>query len=125
MGTNSKRQNAPPFEELAERFASDVLHHQVRATSVDTAAQHCDDIGVLDRFQSGRFALEASDSTRLLEPSIREHLQRDVRSIGLGCEVDVAHPSSPKQPQDGVRLRDDFAGARWRGRCLAEKWLTL
>ena len=62
------RNGALPAQQLIERFAFDVFHHQKEHAFIALAEiSHVDNVRVLDRCGSARFALEPRDGLAFLQ----------------------------------------------------------
>ncbi len=110
-----------PFREaIGERHAVDELEHQRGHAihvleTVDRA-----DVGVIERRQYARFALEACEPLRVGGEDAREDLDRNVASqLRVARAIDFTHTASAELGHHGVgphalpRIQTPLRGHRW------------
>ena len=103
-------------DEVAQRSAFDVLHHdEVRAVLLAPVVDR-DDVGVVEVRGGLRLAAEALDERRLARVLGEQRLQRDrpVQQLVVR-EVDLGHPALRELALDLVAVRKDPAGQRHGG----------
>jgi hypothetical protein len=86
------------LEPLAEILALDQLHHQEAVLTVLLEAVDTGDVGVLQRCQGSRFALESGDSFGVGTDVFREDLDRDLTiELGVVGSVDLTHAAAAER----------------------------
>ena len=79
------------------------------------------DVGVVQRRQGARLALEADDAFGALEP-LRQHLDRDVAAEArIVRPPHLAHPAAPQRRQH-VEMPEDDAGGEHGGSMIRGPW---
>ena len=77
------------------------------------------DVGMVERRQHLRFAVEARQSLRVVGEDVRENFDRDVTvQLRVARPIDLAHAAGPEGGQDFVRAEAGSGGQgharRWR-----------
>ena len=99
----------PPLglEELRDRFALDVLHHDVVAELVDAGVVDLDDVGMDQLRDRERLAAEAGDELFVVGEVFGEDLDRDgPLENAVGRPVDGRHPAGAEPVAELVAIRD-------------------
>jgi hypothetical protein len=94
-----------PGEAIRQRVAVDQLHHDDRRAGGILDAEHLGDVGVVERCEHLRFALEAVAAIVVAQRGQRQDLQGDISSEpGIAGAKHFAHSAF-------AQLVEDFIGA--------------
>ena len=109
-------------ERVRERFAVDELENQEANAVRFLEAVYRADVGVVQRREHPRLALEAREAIRIAGERLRQDLDRDVaRELGVACAVHLAHAARADQRSAGDTPPRDrpvmASGARSVRRC--------
>jgi len=100
-------------DQRRERTPRDVFHHeQARRADLFDAEQR-DDVGVIERCDGLRLALEAGETLAVVGEVRRQRLDRHLAlEARVAREVNLAHPAGAQQAEDlvGSDARSDFEG---------------
>ena len=92
-----------PREPLGESLALDQLHHQEAAVALVLEAVERRDVGMVERRQHARLALEARQHVGPRAELGREQLDRDLApEPAVARAVDLAHAAATEQAEDTV-----------------------
>ena len=98
-----RERKAARREERVEGFALDQLHREEPAAAVLLDRVDGDDVGVVQRGERARLALEAGQALGVLRHRRREHLDRDVApELRVRGAVHLAHPARADGGGDAV-----------------------
>ena len=124
--------NRPALQPLGEVLAGNELHRQEvggRAVGQRRALEAVDvgDVGVVERGEQFRFALEARQALGILRQLSRQHLDRHLAAeLRVGGAVHLAHAAGAERCRDLVRTQ---AAARREAQCpdhgRAPVWSTI
>ena len=123
---------------FSQRFSRDKLHDQELPTGGFLDAVNGCDVGMIQRCQNARFALETFCSFGVMGERIRKQLDRNTTAQpGVGCLIHLAHAACSQVAGDFVmcEFRSDHVRtrgphlSRWRLACDAlhfvENWRQL
>ena len=113
MSTARSRLDRAVVEQIGERLALDVLHHEIGRALVDAEVDQRHAVGVVQPRRRARLALEAIDDARL----VGEHRVQELDDDGTPdadalAFVDDAHAAFGEQRQDAIAALQDLAFAR-------------
>ena len=108
-------------EPLIEALARDQLHHQEAALAVRLEAVERRDVGMVERGEHARFALEAGEHVGARAELGRQQLDRDLATEpAVPRAVDLAHAAAPEETEHVIAAQAlahrDRAGRRARAR---------
>ena len=107
------RTDGPSREVLAQSRPLEELHDRVGGRPVPADVVDRDDVGVRERRDGFRLALEPRESNGIRGDAVGEHLHRDVSvELPVARAVDLAHAAGAERREDLVAAE---AGARGEG----------